>query len=467
MPKQVWLECEDDDAWALCDVLDEEGDEVKLKRQTSPVGVSPLVTVTKAEFEKMMAGVGDLSQPVVDLCQLEDVHYGSMLHTLRQRYEEEDIYTAIGPVVIAINPYKKVESCSAEAFTTMKDLSEENLPPHVFRSGLSAYHGMLSEGTAQSILISGESGAGKTETTKLCMNVLAEVSASSGSFTEMVLESGVVLEAFGNAKTVYNNNSSRFGKWCCIHFDPKGKMSACTIKSYLLEQSRVVGVGEGTERCYHIYYHMLAGANADEKKAYRLLGDNSAYKYTEGQGTSPGIDDAEEWQNVHDKLEVLNFSSEQQQSMFSLFAAVLALGNVEFEEAPGDASQVKDMKAVEIVAELLQVDAHMLAKKVTTRTVVGRSSSYVVPLLPAQAYDARDALSKAIYSNVFDWLIANLNSAMAGSGKPVRGLNRLHLHAGRCTDALRLTTRADRRGRRELCRAARRVRVRELRVQLF
>jgi myosin heavy subunit len=157
----------------------------------------------------------------------------------------------------------------------MKDLPEEELPPHIFRSGSAAYKQLRESGKPQSVLISGESGAGKTETTKLCMNVLAEVSGSEGHFTEMVLESGVVLEAFGNAKTVYNNNSSRFGKWCEVQFDKKGKMSACQIRSYLLEQSRIVSAAEG-ERAYHLYYFMLHGASGEERAQYRLLASPQA-----------------------------------------------------------------------------------------------------------------------------------------------------------------------------------------------
>ena len=161
----------------------------------------------------------------------------------------------------------------------MKDLPEEELPPHIFRSGSAAYKALRESGKPQSVLISGESGAGKTETTKLCMNVLAEVSGSEGHFTEMVLESGVVLEAFGNAKTVYNNNSSRFGKWCEVHFSAGGHMSRCCIRSYLLEQSRIMGAAVG-ERNYHVFYFMLAGADAAERAEFKLL-STQEYKYTQ------------------------------------------------------------------------------------------------------------------------------------------------------------------------------------------
>ena len=237
-------------------------------------------------YKKLTPVTGDMSVPVHDLCLLEDVNTASLLHTLRQRYAVDDIYTAIGPIAVAVNPYKKVASCSAENFANMKDLDEESIPPHVFRVGLSAYMAMMRTGSAQSVLISGESGAGKTETAKLTMNVLAEVSQSSGKTTEQCLEAGIVLEAFGNAKTVYNNNSSRFGKWCAVHFQ-KGQIATCKIRSYLLEKTRVVTVNEG-ERNYHVFYHMLAGCTAEEKATYLLAGTNDAYNYTKGQATSDG-----------------------------------------------------------------------------------------------------------------------------------------------------------------------------------
>ena len=307
--RRVWLPCPDDkDAWCLA-TISKTGEPVELTRLHAPSGVSKKTTMPAKEVEKLATATGVLDRPVNDLVALESVSDAAMLHTLRLRYEADDIYTAIGPVIVAVNPYKPVASCSAEAFASMTGRAEEELPPHCFRVGLSAYRGMVSEGTAQSILISGESGAGKTETTKLCMNVLAEVSSSSGTFTEMALESGIVLEAFGNAKTVYNNNSSRFGKWCSVHFDERGKMSACHLKSYLLEQSRVVGVSEG-ERSFHVFYHMLAGASVEEQAAFRLLKSCDAYSYTNGALTAAGIDDVEEWASVSSKLSVLGPAAE-------------------------------------------------------------------------------------------------------------------------------------------------------------
>ena len=157
--KSVWLNVDDEDAWVLCTVEGSTDSEVNLLRAHAPDGVSTKTTITMEAYKKLTPVTGDMSVPVHDLCLLEDVNTASLLHTLRQRYAVDDIYTAIGPIVVAVNPYKKVASCSAENFANMKDLDEESIPPHVFRVGLSAYMAMMRTGSAQSVLISGESGA--------------------------------------------------------------------------------------------------------------------------------------------------------------------------------------------------------------------------------------------------------------------------------------------------------------------
>ena len=171
-----------------------------------------------------------------------DVSDATMLDTLRRRYARDDIYCAIGPVIISVNPYKKVSGCSSAAITALCGQGEY-APPHVAKVAYMAYNGLtnLEAGRQpQSILISGESGAGKTEACKLCLLALAELSKSSGSATEAALESAVLLEAFGNAKTVYNDNSSRFGKWCAVYFDYKHRIAACECHVYLLEKTRII-----------------------------------------------------------------------------------------------------------------------------------------------------------------------------------------------------------------------------------
>ena len=249
-----WVPVEDDDEWVLCTIEKKIGGgkvtlgnrgaltpEVHLKRLHQPMNVNSKVVLTEEEFGKKCTPALNI-EPTADLVMLADINSASMLHTLRQRYDKDEIYTAIGGVLIAINPYKKLELCS-----TYTKVVDEDTPPHVSKTAATAYASLVDGDGAQSILISGESGAGKTETTKIAMACLTAISGSSGKTAEAALESGIVLETFGNAKTVFNNNSSRFGKWCAVHFDARGKLTAARVESYLLEKSRIVGTSKSTK----------------------------------------------------------------------------------------------------------------------------------------------------------------------------------------------------------------------------
>ena len=224
----VWVPVEDTVAWVKAAVETNPKDaEVTVRRLDN----SATIVLKQAEFSKLPFAHSAEDMPLEDLTQLADVHDATMLDNLRRRYARDDIYTAIGPVIISINPYKPVGGCSADAIATLCKLGEA-APPHVARAATVAFNGMCGEGNsgelrAQAILISGESGAGKTEACKLSLLALAELSQSSGAATEAALESALLLESFGNAKTVYNDNSSRFGKWCSVHFNEQFKILSC------------------------------------------------------------------------------------------------------------------------------------------------------------------------------------------------------------------------------------------------
>lgn len=251
--RRVWLKVVDSDAWTWAVVTEHRQDKgkVMMERQSAPKGVKTRVEMSEADFSKLITVSGDdATAEADDLVMLDDVHEATMIHTLRQRYAQNGIYTAIGPVLLAINPFKTVPACMLPQLESFSKLDVQDLPPHIYKLAATAYAELVDEGRAQSILVSGESGAGKTETTKLCIRCLALASHTSGKMAEAALESGLLLEAFGNARTVYNNNSSRFGKWTAIHFDLRGRITACTISSFLLEQSRVVGAPAGA--CAHL-----------------------------------------------------------------------------------------------------------------------------------------------------------------------------------------------------------------------
>jgi myosin I len=212
---------------------------------------------------------------------------------------------------------------------------------------------------------------------------------------------------------VHNNNSSRFGKWCSVHFDDVGHISTCKVQSYLLEKSRVVAPGAG-ERNYHIFYSMLAGATAEERSTFGLLASVADYAYTsEGPADADGINDAEEWATTVNKLDTLGFSLEQQTQVFKLLSGVLLMGNIKFVDGDKDTQKASDPAVLSRVAELFKVGPQQLESALTSRKVSsGRGSSYTVPLTLSQCVDLRDALAKAIYANLFDWVVNRLNVFM-------------------------------------------------------
>ena len=229
-------------------------------RLHAPDGVPLELTLDDEEARALLPAGGDVDEPVGDLTQLESISTGAVLHTLRRRHAAREIYTAIGGIVLALNPFGPTDACAPETLRWLAAQPDPDvLPPHVFNVARSAYTVMAHTGGPQAILVSGESGAGKTETAKLCMGCLARLSCSPAASTTLALESGVLLEAFGNATTVMNHNSSRFGKWVEVHFSARsGAITACVVRPYLLELSRVVAQAEH-ERNYHIFYQLQAG----------------------------------------------------------------------------------------------------------------------------------------------------------------------------------------------------------------
>ena len=426
-----WHEVQDEDLWALVTVERKEGATVHLSRSRAPEGVPLTLTMSEEELQKLTpaAGGADNMAPA-DLTALEEVSAGAVQHALRLRYERGDIYTSIGhSVLVAVNPFEALPICGTEYLDELQALATDELPPHAYSVARLAYESLCASCLPQSILVGGESGAGKTETTKLCMRGLAQASGSSGRVAEAVLESGVALEAFGNAKTTHNNNSSRFGRWCAVHFDARGGFIAgAKVDSFLLEKSRVVSQGAG-ERNYHVFYQLLTGATADERAAWRLKpGGGPSYAYTSGLQEAPGVDDAEGWRSTRAKLALLGFSPEQQAELFSMLAAVLAIGNLAFSSAHGaaggGAAEAEDeegemsVDAPDDVAALLRVQPAQLGDALTVRHVSSgkRGSSYKVPLTRHQCADARDALAKALFAGLFEWLVGSLNRGMRMHG---------------------------------------------------
>lgn len=269
---------------------------------------------------------------VEDLVLLEPLEEESLLKNLQLRHEKKEIYTYIGNVLISVNPYQQLPIYGPEFIDKYRDYTFYELKPHIYALANVAYLSLRDQDRDQCILITGESGAGKTEASKLVMSYVAAVCGKGeqvNSVKEQLLQSNPVLEAFGNAKTIRNNNSSRFGKYMDIEFDFKGSPLGGVITNYLLEKSRVVKQLEG-ERNFHIFYQILAGADAQLLKALKLERDTSGYAYLNPEAARvDGMDDASNFKDLQSAMTVIGFSKEEIQQVLEVAALVLKLGNVE------------------------------------------------------------------------------------------------------------------------------------------
>ena len=357
-----------------------------------------------------------------DLVQMLDVNEGSIIHCLRERFAIDEIYTAVGDILIALNPYVRLPLYTPEKVYEYSHRGTKRLPPHVFDTASRAYMGMCEYHKDYSILISGESGAGKTEATKQVLIYLSEVAGGQGpsdQIAQRVLSANPGLEAFGNAKTLRNNNSSRFGKFMQVYFNQREKIAGCNIENYLLEKSRVVMQLEG-ERNFHIFYMLCTATKTAVRSELRLENPNDYY-YLDQSGciTADGINDQREFEDVMTALKKLEFKDEEIMNMWKVTAAVLHNGNIKFDptgSADGCVVSPKSNAAVKNVAELLGCDLAKLKKTLVRREITLRGETVAVDLNVDKAQAGRDALSKSLYGKLFDWLVIRTNKAMAGTG---------------------------------------------------
>lgn len=361
-----------------------------------------------------------------DLTTLSYLTEPAVLNTLHTRYMENTIYTYSGLVLVSLNPYCKLGLYEEPLIQAYSGKARGDLEPHLFAVAEDAYRSMQRDGRNQSIVISGESGAGKTISARYVMRYFAAVDsnahdvadlASASSLVESrVLASNPILEAFGNAKTTRNDNSSRFGKYVQIFFDQRHEIIGAAIKTYLLEKTRVVGQAVD-ERNYHIFYQLLAGADNVVKEQLLLQGrdwQDFAYLRMGGCGVIADVNDAEEFRLTCESLAVAGFSASQQMALFRVLAAILFLGNVAFEQNAEDHAVLSVVDPALVAAcELLQADPAELAKWMTKRLLVTRVESLELSLNATQAVAARDAVAKCLYARVFDCIVARLNALLA------------------------------------------------------
>ncbi|XP_051896265.1 unconventional myosin-Va isoform X4 [Pristis pectinata] len=358
-----------------------------------------------------------------DLTALSYLHEPAVLHNLKVRFMDSKlIYTYCGIVLVAINPYEQLPIYGEDIINAYSGQNMGDMDPHIFAVAEEAYKQMARDERNQSIIVSGESGAGKTVSAKYAMRYFATVSgsASEANVEEKVLASNPIMESIGNAKTTRNDNSSRFGKYIEIGFDKKYRITGANMRTYLLEKSRVVFQAED-ERNYHILYQLCASKHLPEFKELRLShAQNFNYTNLGGSPVIEGIDDAKEMMNTRQACTLLGINESYQMGIFHILAAILHLGNVTIKANDRDAENCfipPNMEHLIIFCDLLGVDYEQMAHWLCHRKIITGSETYIKPMPKFQALNARDALAKHIYASLFNWIVHHVNRALRASVK--------------------------------------------------
>uniref|UniRef100_A0A672LWZ6 Myosin-9 n=1 Tax=Sinocyclocheilus grahami TaxID=75366 RepID=A0A672LWZ6_SINGR len=401
-------------------VKEEHGDEVVVELADS----GKKVRVNKDDIQKMNP---PKFSKVEDMAELTCLNEASVLHNLKERYYSGLIYTYSGLFCVVINPYKNLPIYSEEIVDMYKGKKRHEMPPHIYAITDTAYRSMMQDREDQSILCTGESGAGKTENTKKVIQYLAHVASShktkkdqvmglptsaQGELEKQLLQANPILEAFGNAKTVKNDNSSRFGKFIRINFDVNGYIVGANIETYLLEKSRAIRQAK-EERTFHMFYYMLTGAG-DKLRSELCLESYNKYRFlSNGNVTIPGQQDRDMYLETVEAMRIMGFSEEEHIGLLRVISSVLQLGNMSFKkERHSDQASMPDDTAAQKVCHLMGMSVTDFTRAILSpRIKVGRD--YVQKAqTQEQAEFAVEALAKATYERMFRWLVMRINKAL-------------------------------------------------------
>uniref|UniRef100_A0A671LKC6 Myosin VB n=1 Tax=Sinocyclocheilus anshuiensis TaxID=1608454 RepID=A0A671LKC6_9TELE len=433
---RVWIP-DPDDVWKSAEIIKDykEGDPVlNLKLEDETVRVNPPLYLSPT-YITLEYSIGPKDNPLPflrnpdilvgenDLTALSYLHEPAVLHNLKVRFlESNHIYTYCGIVLVAINPYEQLQIYGEEVINAYSGQNMGDMDPHIFAVAEEAYKQMARDEKNQSIIVSGESGAGKTVSAKYAMRFFATVggSANDTSVEEKVLASSPIMEAIGNAKTTRNDNSSRFGKYIQIGFDRRYYIIGANMRTYLLEKSRVVFQAED-ERNYHIFYQLCASSSLSEFKDLSLSKCAEDFTYTSlGENIFiEGVNDAEDLVKTREALTMLGVKEIHQMSIFKIIASILHLGNVGIvSERDGESCHInRDDTHLHHFCRLLGIEQEQMEHWLCRRKLVTTAETYVKNMSHAQAVNARDALAKHIYAHLFDWIVEHINKALHTSTK--------------------------------------------------
>ncbi|CAG9541021.1 unnamed protein product [Cercopithifilaria johnstoni] len=356
-----------------------------------------------------------------DLCMLPELTEQTLLDNLKDRFASGHIYTYIGPILLAVNPFNFFPIYNpkyARLYSQIRQLS--TMPPHIFAIANITYHSMLRIKKNQCIVISGESGSGKTESTNFLLHhftTLSQKGSSTGSSVEKtLLSAGPVLEAFGNAVTVQNNNSSRFGKFIRVNYRENGMVSGANVEIYLLEKSRIISQAVD-ERNYHVFYYLLNGASDEERRRHYLM-QPTDYSYLNQNNfyAAEGVNECYEYQRLKFAMDAVGFLQQSQQNMFAVISAVLLLGNIQYVRRSGYHSDenvsIGNEEVLGIISTLLHIKASNLQQALTMRRTVMKNDVVISQYNVSEAKDTRDAMAKCLYNALFHWIVLRINQAL-------------------------------------------------------